>query len=214
MRFTKKDLFFSVVTGLTTGIIAWRVLLFLDKPEFFGYSVMYLVFIMPILWILGVNLGYFLGRWITFFNQFGRFAAIGFTNFAVYSGILNLFIGHTGITRGSWFSVFAAVSFVVAATHSYIWNKYWVFESAESGGGASEFGKFFTVTVLAGLINVVVASGVVNFIDRVFNIRAEGWANVGGILGSAAALLFSFVGYRLIVFKKKSPEPPNVISQI
>ena len=30
----------------------------------------------------------------------------------------------------------------------------------------------------------------------------ESWANIGGVAGSAVALIFSFIGIRLIVFKK------------
>src|SRR3989344_992981 len=85
--------------------------------------------VVPVLWILGVNLGYFLGRWVVFFNQFGKFAAVGFTNAAVDFGILNLLIAYYGIVSGLGFSLFKATSFVVAVAHSYLWNKFWVFSS-------------------------------------------------------------------------------------
>lgn len=209
-KFTKKDLILSIIAGLITGAIGWRILVFLNKDVLFGVPLSYLVIIIPILWITGVNLGYFLGRFIPFFNQFGRFAAIGFTNFAVYSGVLNLLIAHTNITSGRWYSTFVAIAFVVGSIHSYIWNKYWVFDSAESGGGTIEFSKFFTVSVIAGLINVVIASSIVNYVNPMFEITPEGWANVGGIVGSASALIFSFAGYRMLVFKNK----PDAISKI
>jgi len=202
MKFSRKDLLFSVITGFTTGVIAWRILIFLGKPELWGVSTTWLLIIIPILWIIGVNLGYFLGRWMPFFNQFGKFTAIGFTNFSVYAGVLNLLIAFTGITAGIWYSVFAAIAFTMGSVHSYIWNKYWVFESGVSGGGTSELGKFVSVAVVAGLLNVSTASFVVNIINPLFGISPEGWANVGGIIGSAAALIFSFIGFKFLVFKK------------
>ena len=210
-NFTKKDLIFSVITGFYTGFIAWRVFEFLNVPVFsrvlgllsldIDISSAWMMVLIPVLWILGVNLGYFLGQWMPFFNQFGKFSAIGFTNFFVYLAILDLFIWKTGIANGIWYSVFVSVAFIVSVIHSYGWNKYWVFSAGGSDSGG-QFLKFLVVTVLAGLVNVGVASFVVNFTDPLFGISPEGWANIGGVAGSAVALIFSFVGIRLIVFKK------------
>ncbi len=217
-KFTKKDLMSTVVTGLYSGFIAWRIFEFLNLDIFDKLRVniifhllgqpnahlssAWMMLLIPIIWIIGVNFGYFLGRWMPFFNQFGRFAVIGFTNFVVYSGVLNLLIATTGISSGSWYSIFVGVAFVGGALHSYGWNKFWVFESGSSAGGASEFGKFILVSVISGLINVAVASFLVNYIHPLFGITPEAWANVGGIAGSAAALVFSFVGFRIVVFRK------------
>jgi len=214
MKFTKRDLFFSIITGFTTGFIAWRIFIFLNVPTTYRicdlglcwprYSIswLWLVVIVPVLWILGINLGYFLGRWFGFFNQFGKFSAIGFTNAAVDFGILNLLIFYSGAASGVLFSVFKGISFVVAAIHSYLWNKYWVFDVAKNGAGRQEFFKFFGITVLALLINVAAASIVVNIIGPQFDLTGEAWANVGAVIGSAVALIVSFVGFRMFVFRK------------
>src|SRR3989338_9969176 len=158
MLFTRKDFYFSITTGLITGIIAWRILNFLGlaKIGIWGrsiencrilqtidcqpiYSIYFssdwLILLVPVLWILGVNLVYFLGRWFAFFNQFGKFAAVGFTNAAVDFGVLNLLIANTDISSGGWYSVFKAISFISAIIPSYFWNKYWAFSA--KGGSAS-----------------------------------------------------------------------------
>lgn len=171
-------------------------------PLFRGISFIWLIVLVPILWILGVNLGYFLGRWFGFFNQFGKFAAIGFTNAAVDFGVLNLLIFYSGIAVGIWFSVFKAASFIVAAVHSYFWNKYWAFEAGTSGVSGQEFFKFLSITVGAALVNVVVASIIVNIVGPQFALTSEAWANVGAVVGSAVALLLSFAGFRKFVFRK------------
>lgn len=202
MKFTQKDLFFSVITGLITGFVAWKILVFLGSPEVMGVSMAWLLVLVPVLWILGVNLGYFLGRWMGFFNQFGKFAAVGFTNAAVDFGILNLFIAKTGETAGLMYAVFKGASFIVATLHSYVWNKYWAFDAGESHGHRAEFLKFFSVSILALVVNVSVASLVVNFIPPVLGLDEKVWANVGAVAASAVALVFSFVGFRVIVFKK------------
>lgn len=202
MRFSKKDLIFSLFTGFYTGFIAWKIFEFVGVPRFQGISYAWLLIFIPILWILGVNLGYFLGRWLPFFNQFGKFAAIGFTNAAVDFGILNLLIFYTAIASGLFFSLFKSISFVVAVTHSYFWNKYWAFEAGKVPVSREEFSKFFVITLIALLVNVGVASFAVNIIGPLFGLSAKAWANVGAVAGSALALVFSFAGFRMFVFKK------------
>ena len=193
---------FSLITGFYTGFIAWRIFGFLQIPSVNGLSSAWLVVLGPVLWVLGVNLGYFLGRWLAFFNQFGKFTAIGFTNAAVDFGILNFLIFYSNSASGVLFSVFKGISFVVAAVHSYFWNKYWAFEARGSGVSGQEFFKFFSVTIVAFFINVAVASIIVNLIGSRFGFSSEAWANVGAAGGAAVALLFSFTGFRKFVFKK------------
>lgn len=201
MRFSKKDLIFSLFTGFYAGFIAWRILVFLEVPRFNNVSFVWLMVLVPVLWILGINLGYFLSRWFGFFNQFGKFAAIGFTNAAVDFGILNLFIFYSGAVSGILFSIFKGISFITAAVHSYFWNKYWTFEAGKNGVSSAEFFKFLIISVIATFINVMAASVVVNIIGPQFGLSGEIWANVGAVAGSALALIASFVGFRTFVFK-------------
>lgn len=207
MKFTKKDFYFSVITGCITGFSAWRIFEYLAVTEFRGYSFAWFLLVVPVLWILGVNLGCFLGRWLKFFNQFGKFSAIGFTNAAVDFGVLNLLIANTEISAGGWYSVFKAISFMSAIVPSYFWNKYWAF-SAEGGavsggeGTSFQFAKFISVAVVSIFINTGIASMVVNYINPLGGLNPEVWANVGAVAGSAVALIFSFVGFKVAVFKK------------
>lgn len=223
MKFSRKDFLLSLVTGFYTGFIVWRIFEFLNVQiglfgrklcwseggflgdvaiSCWGISWAWLMIVIPVLWILGVNLGYFLEKWFGFFSQFGKFSAIGFTNAAVDFGILNLLIFYSGIAAGIYFSVFKGVSFLTAAVHSYFWNKYWSFSAGESGVNSQEFFKFFSITILAALINVAAASIVVNLIGLQFGLTAAAWANVGAVIGSAAALIVSFIGFKKIVFRK------------
>ena len=215
MKFTKKDFYLSIATGLITGFSAWRIFEYLNVPEI-GERVRYctkipcppiegipwvlLIVLVPLLWILGVNLGYFLGKWLNFFNQFGKFAAIGFTNASVDFGVLNLLIANTDITSGGWYPVFKMISFMVSAVPSYFWNKYWTF----GGGGSSkfEFAKFMSVAVVAIFVNTGTASLVVNYVNPIGALNPTVWANVGAVAGSAVALIFGFVGFKVAVFKK------------
>jgi len=212
-HFGKKDLFFSVVTGLIAGTILWRVFVFLKAAPIFGIPYLWLIAIIPILWVVGVNLGFFLGRWIGFFNQFGKYAAIGFTNFSVDLGVLNLLISYSGIENGVWYSVFKTISFIVAVTHSFFWNKFWAFESGNEKMGG-EFGKFVLVSLVGTAVNVAVASVLVSVIGPKLGFSAVSWASVGSVVGSAMALIFNFFGYRMTVFNRKTENVPNPIQKI
>lgn len=207
MKFAKKDFYFSIITGLITGFSVWNILKFLQVTEFGDYSFAWLMLIVPILWIMGVNLGYFLGKWFKFFNQFGKFAAIGFTNGAVDFGVLNLLIANTDIASGGWYSVFKAISFIAAVIPSYFWNKHWAFASSQgdalpSAAGGFQFAKFVSVAIVSIFINTGTASLIVNYIDPIGGLNVQIWANVGAIAGSAVALTFSFIGFKVAVFRK------------
>ena len=185
-----------------TGFIIWRVCEFIHVPRLFGMPWVILLLFVPIIWIIGVRLGYFLGQWFGFFNQFGKFAAIGFTNAAVDFGVLNLLISLTGTSEGGTYALFKSISFLVAVVPSYVWNKYWAFDASKSRNGTFEFVKFIVVALVSVFVNVSVAALVVNHIHPALGLDAHQWANVGAVAGSAAALIFSFLGFKLAVFKK------------
>lgn len=189
-----------MITGITTGIIAWRILEFLDVALPLGLPTWLLVVLVPLAWLAGVQLGYFLGMFFRSFIQFGRFAAIGFTNAMVDFGVLYLGIALTGATSGLGYSALKTASFLVATVHSYYWNKYWAFDAARSHGGTREAASFTGVAVASALVNVVVATGVV-MTGPLLGLDAAAWAGVGAIAGSATALIFSFLGFRLFVFR-------------
>jgi putative flippase GtrA len=197
----QKDIVSGVITGATTGIIAWRILVFLGTMLPMGIDPSILPLVIPILWVAGVQLGYFLGRFIRPFTQFGRFACIGFANAAVDFGVLYILIAATGLAEGGAYATFKAASFAVATLHSYLWNKYWTFEAATTAGGKSEILSFVSVALASLVVNVGAASLVVAL--RPETIAITSWAGVGAVVGSATALVFSFIGFRVFVFKKK-----------
>lgn len=207
--YTKKDFWFSVVSGVFTGVLVWRLLEFWQLDFLEGFSLVSLVMMVPILWIIGVKLGFWLARWFVFFAQFGKFAAVGFTNAAVDLAVLNFLIAQTGIALGVWYAVFKGAAFIVAVIQSFFWNKYWTFNAASSHGGGVEFAKFIGVNLVGLGINVGVATLVANGIDPVAGLSDTIWANVGAVAGSASGLVWNFVGSKLIVFKGSQQRPIN-----
>lgn len=198
---SRNDVGYAIITGLIAGILGGLVLMFLDKTLPAGLHPLWLMAIIPLLWLIGVQFGYFLGQWMGFFNEFGKYVAIGFTNFAVDEGVFNFLLSLTHAATGFPLVIQKGVSFIVAVTHSYYWNRTWAFQS-QTQDKRSEFFKFMLVNLVALVVNVGVTYLVVHFGPRPATFTAEVWANVGVIAGSAAALIFSFIGFRVVVFKK------------
>lgn len=133
---------------------------------------------------------------IVIIRQFAKFFVVGVLNTLLDLGILNLLIFISGISAGVGYSLFKAISFVVANLNSYIWNKRWTFKAAKGG-----FGQFFVISLIGLLINVGAASLVVNFVGPQLQFSPKVWANIGALFGSAAGLIWNFIGYKFIVFK-------------
>jgi len=132
-------------------------------------------------------------------RQAVKFILVGILNTFVDLGVLNLLIFTTGIASGFGYSVFKGVSFTVAVVNSYILNKFWTFKTTGS------FGKFFIVSLIGFGVNVGVASVVVNIIGNQllsFGVSEKIWANVGAIAATFCAMIWNFIGYKFMVFKK------------
>ena len=198
---SRTDVSSSITTGLITGVIGWRILVFLGHTLPLGVNSATLVIVVPVLWLAGVELGYMLSALFRPFAQFGKFVCIGFANAMVDFGVLYVFIAWTGFADGTPYAAFKAVSFSVATVHSYFWNKYWAFDAARTSGGSREVMSFIGVTLASLVINVAAASIIVALRPAFFD--AASWAGIGAIVGSATALIFSFTGFRLFVFRKK-----------
>lgn len=197
----KYDLLFCIITGVIAGLIAHRILEYLGLKNLFGLSTWWLLAAVPILWIFGVLFGYMLAKTGPGWSQFSKFAVIGFTNASVDYGMLYLLIAYSGIASGFWYGVFKAVSFLVATSHSFFWNKFWVF-SAGNSGDKLEAVKFFGVSIFSTVINVFSAVGAVYLLSHWFSIDQEVVAGLGAVVGSGVALIFNFLGFKMTVFRK------------
>lgn len=210
--FSKKDYIIAVIAGFLTGLFALPIVINLGVV--FPFRIVLLLIGIPILWFFGMILGSILGKVFAIFFQFVKFVVTGFLNMALDFGILNILIVITGFNAGTVYSLFKSISFIAANINSYIWNKFWTFKTVipagrGEGGGeegktaaiSKEYTKFLIVSLIGLGINVGAASLVVNGIGVQFGLSADLWANVGALIGSAAALFWNFIGYKLIVFK-------------
>jgi len=74
-----------------------------------------------------------------------------------------------------------------------------------------EFARFFVVSLIGFGINIGIASFIVNVVNPINLMRSissiavitpERWANIGAFLATIFSLVWNFIGYKFIVFKK------------
>lgn len=201
---TKKDYWIGALAGLLTGVLTLRLFDFLELG--FRYKELVLLLGIPVLWVFGVAFGGFLGRFLPFFSQFGKFAAVGFLGAAIDFSILNLVSHQTGINAGLFVGWINIPGFLVAVINNYFWNKLWVFKNQTEFGSVREpnsvwvsFPKFFGVTLLGLAIN----SGTIIILTS-FSTNLDGqiWLNISKVAANALAMFWNFIGYKFIAFKK------------
>jgi putative flippase GtrA len=211
MNMTKKDLGLVTIIGAAIGLLSQPVLANLIRGSSFladliggtGLSInlrIIIVISFAILAPLALIIANFIGKFLPVAYQFAKFAAVGTLNTFINFGILNLLSIITDVTSGSLIPVFATISFLGATTNSFFWNKYWTFGSRDSVN-VGEAGKFLIVTVGGWIISTIVISVVVNYL-RPSGISPELWLNAGGLAGVFSAMLWNFLGYKFVVFKK------------
>lgn len=159
--------------------------------------------IFPFLSLIGSWAGYAIGRRIIIFFQFTKFFQVGLLNTFLDLGILNLFVLFFGISQDDYrFSYFKGISFIIASTNSYFWNKHWSFVKKDDPllDKRKEFIKFLTVSVIVFAVNVLIATYIfAEFTPSFFTIKE--WGTISALFGVAFSMIANFLGYKFVVFK-------------
>lgn len=136
------------------------------------------------------------------FKQFFRFVVIGIINTGIDFLVLNIEMWLTGITSGSFMFVQNAVSFGVATINSYFLNKKWAFEDTSHHDQAKKFSSFMSVSIVGILINSTIVYLITTFIPPLLGINDVLWANLAKVFATGISLVWNFIGYKFLVFKK------------
>lgn len=136
--------------------------------------------------------------------QFSKFCIVGAVNTAIDFGVLNLLMHLSGIYKGPQIAVFNVIAFTVAVINSYALNKYWTFKEkkAETKKVPKQFFQYMLVSMIGITVNTSIVYSVATYISPLFGLSAVLWANFAKAMATAVSLLWNFIGYKFIVFKK------------
>jgi len=206
-RLKRSDIISPLVIGEIIAIISIVVLRYSPifnssvPPAVLSASFLF-PFVFPIVSLIGVYVSKLISVKIPVFFQFAKFVLVGASNTFVDLGILNILMLISEIFAGTIYSFFKGFSFICSIVNSYFWNKFWTFEKKETKVGIGEFGKFALVAGIGFLLNIGIASFIVNLIGPQFGISEEIWANIGAFIAILCVFMWNFLGYKIFVFKK------------
>ena len=134
--------------------------------------------------------------------QLAKFAAVGVFNTFLNWGVVNILMFLTQVFEGALYTAYIIIAFIIANFASFFWNKYWVFPEDKKGKDSAEkdYVQFLIVSVIGLLIQAGISSAWVAFVPTASS--AAVWANVGLVLGTVFSMVWNFLGYKFIVFKK------------
>lgn len=193
----KKDILLSFSAGLGIAFFLIPTLLNTNlgsKIPLFPVSLLAI----PVITLCGMYVANAISKSLPIIWQLAKFALVGVLNTAIDFGALNFLISRTGVTGGSLIILLNATSFSLAVINSYFWNKDWVF----SDGKKSNFVTFFAVTLIGLAINTGIVFGLTTYVPPLLVKSDKLWANLAKVLATGLSLIWNFLGYRLVVFKK------------
>lgn len=115
-----------------------------------------------------------------------------------------------GLTFGAIFGAkqnygpgyFVAVLAVLAVGEIMLWHFLKLDKAFGRDGSTVEFGLFLAVSIGGVVINSALVVGVTDQIEPKFGFDEQLWANLAKALATAVSLVWNFLGYKLLVFKK------------
>ncbi|MFA5742736.1 MAG: GtrA family protein [Candidatus Paceibacterota bacterium] len=173
--------------------------------KFFGSALnigLLMALFVPLAALACLYAAYLLGQKMPVIFQVAKFISVGVLNTLIDWGILTIQVIMTGINAGLGYGIFKSVSFSAAVFNSFIWNKCWTFKKNDTGKTQQELLQFLLLSLVGFCINVGVASFVVDVVGPQGGISRNLWATVGGAAATMFSMVWDFVVYKFIVFKK------------
>jgi putative flippase GtrA len=195
---SKKDFIIALVVGEIVAWLIWPVWLNVG----FGYWNLRwaLLIILPIISLIALWLASLVGRFVPVIWQFAKFGLIGVLNTLLDFGVLNLLSYLTKVYSGPTLVLLNVFAFLAANINSYFWNKSWTF-SSRAKNAASEFGKFFLVSIIGFAINSLILWFLTTLMHPLGGLSPQLWENAAKIVATVVYTIWNFIGYKLLVFK-------------
>ena len=133
--------------------------------------------------------------------QFIKYSSIAVTSTLLGWAVFNLLIFLTGTAQGLIINLFTVAAFVVSRSYSFFWIKFWIFKRHETGNIKQESIRFFGISGILTVINLLIIHTGVNIIGPSFDINPVVWSNIFFLLTIPVSLFGNFFGYKFLVFR-------------
>ncbi len=196
----KRDYYIAGIIGFLVGILAMPTLWNLGLRD--ARILVVLVPVLSLAFALGVALGGVLARYVPFLTQFSKFAAVGFLSAGIDFAVLNILSHASGVVDGFVIGGFNIPGFALAVVNGYLWNELWVFARNTKEGVWHNFPKFLGVTLVGLVVNSVIIILITSSVQPLFGLKPAAWLNIAKIAANAVVLVWNFLGYKFVVFRK------------
>lgn len=138
------------------------------------------------------------------FNQTGEtpvksLVKVGSAGFVGVVFTLLALIGAGRQFSGVYFAVSILALFVCEAV---LWMAFRLKISASGSSSSQQFSLFVGVSLVGTIINSGIVGLVTGFVPPLFGLNPKLWANMAKVAATAVALIWNFIGYKVLVFKK------------
>jgi putative flippase GtrA len=135
-------------------------------------------------------------------KRFSKFTVVGFSNFVVDIGILNLFLWLLPTREAYLLVLYNGVAIAAANANSYVWNARWTFRGRVESGPRQ--GVLFVLQALFGIaVGSAIFWAVIRFLLAHTDLPAYVAGNIAKVASVVVASTISFFLMRYLVFSRK-----------
>lgn len=113
---------------------------------------------------------------------------------------LALVVGGSSSSQGTGF--YLVLIAALALSEVFLWKKFRLIWPKKMFEANRELILFFAVSIVGTLINSGIVVLITSYVDPVFGLKAEPWLNVAKAAATGISLVWNFVGYKVLVFRR------------
>ncbi|MDP6793404.1 MAG: GtrA family protein [Anaerolineales bacterium] len=131
-------------------------------------------------------------------KRFAKFSLVGAIGFVIDTGALNIMVGILGMSTGPLRLLAKTISFLLALTSNFIWNRYWIYPESRSKRLRVQVAQFSLVNVLGLALNLLIFGSVTSllipFLQGMYGSRPGLLlgTNAGQVCAVAVVLFWNF----------------------
>ena len=117
-------------------------------------------------------------------RRFAKFSIVGAIGFLIDTGALNIMIGLFGMSTSVLRLVSKTISFALALTSNFFWNRYWIYPESRSKSVRVQAIQFSVVNIIGLALNLLIFGSVSSAL--IPRLQTYYGVNTGLLLGTNA----------------------------